>query len=117
VHDFCLTESLDTVKIAILAEAHGIKISQGRDGSRKSEASLVGIRSPSIEGRSERRRGRRLLDGFRVDFDGLQSSVHTDSVSGDRGEGSDRRGGGGQDHAGREFHFKKIVLLYSFFVL
>jgi len=106
VHDFGLTESLDTNEVTVGAESHGIEESKGSNGSGKSEARLVSIGSPSVEGWSERRRGRRLdltFDTFRGNFGGLEGGGG--SRAGGGGEGRNGRGGSsGQDHASRELH-------------
>ena len=96
VHDFCLTDSLDTDEVSVGAESQRIEETERGDGSWKAEARLIGNRSPSIEGRSKRRRGRRLdLGGFGSNVSGLEGTGG--SGSGDRGEGRNRRSGDGQD--------------------
>mmetsp|Transcript_1574 Transcript_1574/g.3662 ORF Transcript_1574/g.3662 Transcript_1574/m.3662 type:complete len:295 (+) Transcript_1574:257-1141(+) len=110
VHDFCLTESLDSGEVTVGGESHRIEESEGGDSSGKSEAWKGGIRSPSVESRSKRRWGRRLdLNRFRGHVGGLEGGGS--SRGGDRSKSRDGRGGGsGQDHAGRELHFDCICL-------
>ena len=85
VHDLGLAEALDALKVAALAEAEGVEVSQGSRSAGEAVAGLGLVGDPAVEG---------LDDGGGVELGGEVGHGHGGGLALDGGGGSLGLGGG-----------------------